>query len=219
MGGTLLTEAKYINLSLHYLEQVRTVTFVCYSWCLYLLAVCSSNRRCLHGKQLWRKSCQNSVWTFCMTMKSSSRFDRINKLDRDYLYWQILSLIWGSKLLFYLSVLQQVIVALSDKSRSHIPYRNSMMTSVLRDRWGSSLHRSCNQTTVSNICESVQIFVFWVPNGLTELPKMHFRFPFNLTGNLTVALSTGQSWHVLKSRCARRTQNSVQRKSCPIARG
>ena len=28
----------------------------------------------------------------------------------------------------------QVIVALSEKSRSHIPYRNSMMTSVLRDR-------------------------------------------------------------------------------------
>ena len=31
VGGTLLTEAKYINLSLHYLEQVRTVTFVCRS--------------------------------------------------------------------------------------------------------------------------------------------------------------------------------------------
>ena len=31
VGGTLLTEAKYINLSLHYLEQVRTVTFVCHS--------------------------------------------------------------------------------------------------------------------------------------------------------------------------------------------
>ena len=26
-----------------------------------------------------------------MTIKSSSRFDRINKLDRDYWYWQILS--------------------------------------------------------------------------------------------------------------------------------
>lgn len=28
-----------------------------------------------------------------------------------------------------------MIVALSEKSRSHIPYRNSMMTSVLRDRY------------------------------------------------------------------------------------
>ena len=34
-----------------------------------------------------------------------------------------------------LHFLEQVIVALSDKSRSHIPYRNSMMTSVLRDRY------------------------------------------------------------------------------------
>ena len=34
-----------------------------------------------------------------------------------------------------LHFLEQVIVALSDKSRSHIPYRNSMMTSVLRDRF------------------------------------------------------------------------------------
>ena len=49
--------------------------------------------------------------------------------------------------------------------------------------------------------------MFWAPNGLTELPKMHFKFPFNLTGNLTVALSTGQSWHVLKSRYTRGTQN------------
>ena len=31
--------------------------------------------------------------------------------------------------------LVQVIVALSEKSRTHIPYRNSMMTSVLRDRY------------------------------------------------------------------------------------
>lgn len=36
----------------------------------------------------------------------------------------------GLFFLFY----HQVIVALSEKSRSHIPYRNSMMTSVLRDR-------------------------------------------------------------------------------------
>ena len=33
-----------------------------------------------------------------------------------------------------LHFLEQVIVALSERSRSHIPYRNSMMTSVLRDR-------------------------------------------------------------------------------------
>ena len=41
VGGTLLTEAKYINLSLHYLEQVRTVTFVCHSWCLSIYWQCA----------------------------------------------------------------------------------------------------------------------------------------------------------------------------------
>ncbi|CAI8004769.1 Kinesin-like protein KIF6, partial [Geodia barretti] len=37
-----------------------------------------------------------------------------------------------------LHFLEQVIVALSDKSRSHVPYRNSMMTSVLRDSLGGN---------------------------------------------------------------------------------
>ena len=41
-----------------------------------------------------------------------------------------------------LHFLEQVIVALSDKSRSHVPYRNSMMTSVLRDRFALSLSTS-----------------------------------------------------------------------------
>ncbi|XP_069118141.1 kinesin-like protein KIF6 [Argopecten irradians] len=37
-----------------------------------------------------------------------------------------------------LHFLEQVIIALSDKSRQHIPYRNSMMTSVLRDSLGGN---------------------------------------------------------------------------------
>ena len=32
----------------------------------------------------------------------------------------------------------QVIIALADKTRQHIPYRNSMMTSVLRDSLGGN---------------------------------------------------------------------------------
>ena len=32
----------------------------------------------------------------------------------------------------------QVIIALSEKGRQHIPYRNSMMTSVLRDSLGGN---------------------------------------------------------------------------------
>ena len=38
---------------------------------------------------------------------------------------------------FYLC-LTQVIVALAEKGRRHIPYRNSMMTSVLRDSLGGN---------------------------------------------------------------------------------
>ncbi|XP_065061437.1 kinesin-like protein KIF6 [Rhopilema esculentum] len=57
-----------------------------------------------------------------------------------------------------LHYLEQVIIALSEKSRSHIPYRNSMMTSVLRD----SLGGNCMTTMIAtcsvekkNIDESI----------------------------------------------------------------
>ncbi|KAM6912811.1 uncharacterized protein FYW49_011245 [Xenentodon cancila] len=43
--------------------------------------------------------------------------------------------------------LEQVIIALSEKNRSHIPYRNSMLTSVLRD----SLGGNCMTTMIANI--------------------------------------------------------------------
>lgn len=57
-----------------------------------------------------------------------------------------------------LHYLEQVIIALSDKSRTHVPYRNSMMTLVLRD----SLGGNCKTTMVatlsldpSNVDESI----------------------------------------------------------------
>ncbi|KAM9355024.1 kinesin-like protein KIF6 [Pholidichthys leucotaenia] len=46
-----------------------------------------------------------------------------------------------------LHYLEQVIVALSEKSRSHIPYRNSMLTSVLRD----SLGGNCMTTMIATM--------------------------------------------------------------------
>ena len=46
-------------------------------------------------------------------------------------------------------VCTQVIVALSEKSRSHIPYRNSMMTSVLRDRY---IPRGMNGAQICCMC-------------------------------------------------------------------
>ena len=54
---------------------------------------CRSDRRCFYSKQKWRKSCRYLNCTFCMTIKSSSRFDRIGKINGDYTYWQILSLV------------------------------------------------------------------------------------------------------------------------------
>lgn len=48
-----------------------------------------------------------------------------------------------------LHYLEQVIVALAEKNRTHVPYRNSMMTSVLRD----SLGGNC-MTTMIATCSS-----------------------------------------------------------------
>ncbi|XP_067841264.1 kinesin-like protein KIF6 isoform X3 [Heptranchias perlo] len=46
-----------------------------------------------------------------------------------------------------LTYLEQVIIALAEKNRTHIPYRNSMMTSVLRD----SLGGNCMTTMIATI--------------------------------------------------------------------
>ncbi|KAI4552290.1 hypothetical protein MJT46_016941, partial [Ovis ammon polii x Ovis aries] len=46
-----------------------------------------------------------------------------------------------------LHYLEQVIIALSEKHRAHVPYRNSMMTSVLRD----SLGGNCMTTMVATL--------------------------------------------------------------------
>ena len=62
-----------------------------------------------------------------------------------------------------------------------------------------SLHPRCNVTPVSNVCKAVLMSLFWVPKGRNELLKMHFEFHFNLIGKLTMAVLTGQSWHIPKS--------------------
>ena len=59
--------------------------------------------------------------------------------------------------------------------------------------------RLINLVSKSTVCEAAPRSLFWIYNGLDELPKMLFEFPFILIGKSTMALLTGQSWCVLKS--------------------
>jgi kinesin family protein 6/9 len=64
-----------------------------------------------------------------------------------------------------LHYLEQVIVALSEKKREHVPYRNSILTSVLRDSLGGNSITSMIATITlepTHIQESIGkiIFVF-----------------------------------------------------------
>ena len=55
-----------------------------------------------------------------------------------------------------------------------------------------------NLISVSDVCEAAPISLFWVPNGLNELPEERFEFLFILIGQSTMAFLTGQSGRVLK---------------------
>jgi kinesin family protein 6/9 len=46
-----------------------------------------------------------------------------------------------------LSFLEQVVIALSDKKRDHIPFRRTMLTNVLKD----SLGGNCKTALIANI--------------------------------------------------------------------
>ena len=61
------------------------------------------------------------------------------------------------------------------------------------------MRRRRHLTPFSNVCEPAPMSLFLAPKRLNELLKMRFKFPFNLIGELTMALLTGQSWRVLKS--------------------
>ena len=74
-----------------YLKDDNVKTWVEVIIVAFLCAVATVDVFMANGNDV--KSCQNSIRRFCMTMKSSSRFDRINKLNCDYSYWKILSLV------------------------------------------------------------------------------------------------------------------------------
>ena len=43
-------------------------------------------------------------------------------------------------------------------------------------------------TPASNVSEAASRFLFWAVNGLNKVLEMHFDFPFNLIGKLTIVL-------------------------------
>ena len=61
-----------------------------------------------------------------------------------------------------------------------------------------SLRRRRKLTSVFNICKAAPRSLFWVLNGLDEVPKVRFEFPFIVFGKSTMAFLTGQSWRILK---------------------
>ena len=81
--------------------------------------------------------------------------------------------------------------------RSHLEIE--LETSREESRTLTNLRYRRHLTPVSKVCEAALIFLFWVPNGLSELPEVHFEFPFILIGKSTMAFLTSQSWGVLKS--------------------
>lgn len=58
-----------------------------------------------------------------------------------------------------LHYLEQVIIALTDKNRSHIPYRNSMLTMMLRDSLGGNCMTSMI-ATISSEMRDAQVSFF-----------------------------------------------------------
>ena len=63
----------------------------------------------------------------------------------------------------------------------------------------SSLRRRRNLISVSNVCETAPISLFWAPKGLNELPEVRYEFPFILIGKATMRFLKGQSPCEVKS--------------------
>jgi len=49
-----------------------------------------------------------------------------------------------------------------------------------------SLRRRRNLTSVSDVCEAAPMSLLWAPNGLNELPEVHFELPYILIGKSTM---------------------------------
>lgn len=91
-------------------------------------------------------------------------------------------------MLFLFLLLFQVIIALAEKNRSHIPYRNSMMTSVLRD----SLGGNCMTTMIATLSldkrniEVCLLFLYILKKKSFQLRKYPYLLTFITVWNSSV---------------------------------
>lgn len=96
---------------------------------------------------LTAKSCRNSNCTFRMIIKSSSLFDRINKDDLNYSYWQILSLVCPLKnhvtVFFIPSILKRL-----------QRWQVSWMRSIVFKTWLINYEKSTKNFTLSDFLYS-----------------------------------------------------------------
>ena len=90
-----------------------------------------------------------------------------------------------------LSFLEQVIIALADKTRDHIPYRQSKLTHVLKDSLGYStvMYLQPMHTSLPHMYTSLPHMYTSLPHIYTSLPHMYTSLPHMYTAPSHVHLT------------------------------
>ncbi|XP_077587779.1 kinesin-like protein KIF6 [Stigmatopora nigra] len=103
----------------------------------------STRSHCIFTVHLCRRQAGSATWVRSkLHLVDLAGSDRVGKSGLDG------HLLTEAKYInLSLHYLEQVIIALSERNRSHIPYRNSMLTSVLRD----SLGGNCKTTMIATL--------------------------------------------------------------------
>ena len=115
-------------------------------------------------------------------MKSSSRFDRINKLDRDYWYWQILSLFCTLKA-------RAKLADVVNKVYWCIFSFQGVGKNKIADRFLHLLNRPREYIQLHRYKAVFKSWTQWCPSNCGQSHKMFFLFELNVTDN-RLALSS-----------------------------